>query len=80
MLGPMFLERNYSVYFTVQFIFATIHKSHYTFWYYSWVSLYYFSYLLVLSTVLLIKKFQFQLNKLFSNGPVIIDNKVLEPF
>ena len=32
-----------SVYFTIQFIFATIHRFHYTFWYYSWVPLYYFS-------------------------------------
>ena len=60
------------------------------FCYYSWVSLHFlvlfmslivlFQLLLVLSTVLLIKSFQFQLNKLFSNGPVIIDNKVLESF
>ena len=31
------------IYFTIQLIFATIHGSHCTFWYYSWVSLYYFS-------------------------------------
>ena len=30
-------------YSTIQLIFATIHRSRYTFWYYSWVSLYYFS-------------------------------------
>ena len=38
-------------------LFAIIHRSYYTFWYYSWVSLYYFSYFLVLSTVLSVKKF-----------------------
>jgi len=32
-----------STYFIIQLIFATIHRSHCTFWYYSWVSLYYFS-------------------------------------
>ena len=32
-----------SAYFTIQLIFATIHGPHYTFWYYLWVSLYYFS-------------------------------------
>ena len=30
-------------YFTIQLIFATIHESHCTFWYYSWISLYYFN-------------------------------------
>ena len=30
-------------YFTIQLIFATIHRFHCTFWYYSWVLLYYFS-------------------------------------
>ena len=30
-------------YFTIQLIFTTIHVSHYTFWYYLWVPLYYFS-------------------------------------
>ena len=28
-------------YFTIKLIFATIHKSNYTFYYYSWVLLYY---------------------------------------
>ena len=32
-----------SVYFTIQLIFATIHGSYCTFWYYLWVSLYYFN-------------------------------------
>ena len=41
------------------------------FLYYSWVSLYYFSYLLALSTILSTKKFQFQLNKLFPNRLLI---------
>ena len=41
------------------------------FWYYSWVSLYYFSYFLHLSTVLSVKSFQFQQNKRISNKPVI---------
>ena len=30
-------------YFTIQLIFATIHEPHCTFWYYSWVPLYYFN-------------------------------------
>ena len=30
-------------YFTIQLIFATIHEPHCTFWYYSWVLLYYFN-------------------------------------
>ena len=54
-------------FFTIQFIFATIYGSHCTFWYYSLILLYYFSYLLALYTVLSTKKFQFQLNKLFPN-------------
>ena len=54
-------------FFTIQLIFATIHGSHCTFWYYSWVLLYYFSYLLTLFIVLSAKSFQFQLNKLFLN-------------
>ena len=41
------------------------------FWYYSWVSLYYFSYFLHLFTVLSVKSFQFQQNKRISNKPVI---------
>ena len=28
-------------YLQFQLIFSTIHESHYTFWYYSWVTLYY---------------------------------------
>ena len=32
-----------STYFTIQLIFATIHRSHCTFWYYLWVPLYYFN-------------------------------------
>ena len=55
------------LFFTIQFIFATFHRYHCTFWYYSWVLLYYFSYLLDLFIVLLAKSFQFQLNKLFPN-------------
>ena len=30
-----------SVFLTIQLIFATIHGSHYTFCYYSWIPLYY---------------------------------------
>ena len=56
------------VFFTIQLIFAIIHESHCTFWYYSWIPLYYFSQFLALSTVLSIKSFQFQLNKFFPNG------------
>ena len=52
-------------FFTIQLFFATIHESHCTFCYNSWASLYYFSYLLVLSTVLSAKSFQFHLNKMF---------------
>ena len=37
------------------------------FLYYSWVPLYYFSYSLDLSTILLVKSFKFQLNKLLLN-------------
>ena len=54
-------------FFIIQLIFATIYGSYCTFWYYSWASLYYFSYLLTLSIVLSAKSFQFQLNKLFLN-------------
>ena len=61
-------------FFTLQLFFAIIHESHYTFLYYSWVSLSYFSYLLVLSTVLSTKSFQFQLNKLFPNRHYITLN------
>ena len=61
----------YSTYFTIQLIFATIHGFHYTFWYYLWVLLYYFSYLLPLSTVLSIKIFQFQQNKQIPRGPLV---------
>jgi len=56
-----------SVFFPIQLIFTTIHGFHFTFWYYTLVSLYYFNYLLALFTVLSIKYFQFQLNKLFLN-------------
>ena len=41
--------------FTIQFDFAIIYGSYYTFWNYLWVLLYYFSELLGLSTVLLAK-------------------------
>ena len=41
--------------FTIQFDFAIIYGSYYTFWNYLWVLLYYFSELLRLSTVLLAK-------------------------
>ena len=54
-------------YFTIQFIFTIIHGSHCTFWYYSWTPLYYFNYLLLLFTVLLIISFQFQQNKQYLN-------------
>ena len=43
--------------------------THYTFWHYSWVSLYYFSYILPLSIVLSIISFQFQQNKRYLNRP-----------
>jgi len=43
-----------------------------TFWYYSWVPLYYFSLLLPLSTVFLAKSFQFQQNKRISNGHFVL--------
>lgn len=39
-----------------------------------WISLFYFSYLLTLSAILLAKKFQCQLNKLFPNGLDIFRN------
>ena len=57
------------VYQGIQLIFATIYESHYTFWYYLQVLLYYFAsfQLLAFSTILLVKSFQFQLNKLFPN-------------
>ena len=55
-------------------IFVIIHRSHCTFWYYSWISLYYFSYILVLFTVFLAKSFQFQLNELFPNGKYYFAN------
>ena len=61
-------------FFTIQLIFSTIHGSHCTFWYYSWSLLYYFSYLLTLSTVLSTKSFQFQLNKLFPNRHLMRNN------
>ena len=41
--------------------------SHCTFWYYSWIPLYYLNKFLLLSTVLSVKNFQFQQNKQFSN-------------
>ena len=66
-------------FFTIRLIFTTIHGSHYTFWYYSWVLLYYFSYLLVLSTVLSAKNFQFKLNKLFSNKHLMLLSYSLLP-
>ena len=53
--------------FTV--FFGTIYSPHCTFLYYSWVSLYYFSQLLHLSTVLSVKKFLFQQNKRIPNRP-----------
>ena len=31
------------VYFTIQLIIAIVHRPYCTFWYYSWLSLYYFS-------------------------------------
>ena len=40
----------------------------------SWIPLYYFNYILALFTILLTKKFQFQLNKLFPNGLDIFRN------
>ena len=56
---------NFSAYFHFQIIFATIHGSHCTFWYYSWVPLYYSAYFFNIFSILLTKSFQFQLNKLF---------------
>ena len=41
--------------FTIQFVFAIVYGSYYTFWNYLWVLLYYFSELLGLSTVFLAK-------------------------
>ena len=69
-------------YFTILFIFATFYGSHYTFWYYLWVSLYYSSKLLSLSLfiVLSIKFFQFQQNKRIPNGPIISGNHFLKSF
>ena len=61
--------RNFHFFFIIQLIFATIHESHCTFSYYSSVSLYYFSYLLALFTILSAKSFQFQQNKRISNRP-----------
>ena len=61
-------------FFTLQLFFAIIHEYHCPFWYYSWVSLSYFSYLLVLSIVLSATNFQFQLNKLFPNRHYITLN------
>ena len=58
-------------YFTIQLIFATIHKLYYTFWYYLWILLYYFCHLLPLFTVLSAKKFQFQQNKQIPNRPLV---------
>jgi len=59
----VWLQIKKPVYFTIQLIFTIIHGFHYTFWYYSWVPLYYFSYILPLSIVLSPKNFQFQQNK-----------------
>ena len=58
-------------YFTIQFIFATIHELYCTFWYYLWVLLYYFNHLLPLSTVLLAKKLQSQQNKQIPTKPSV---------
>ena len=60
------------VFFTIQLIFAIIHRPHCIFWYYSWIPLYYFSYLLTLPVLLSIKSFQFQLNKLFLNRHLLL--------
>ena len=49
------LKKIFLFIFTIQFVFAIIYKSYYTFWNYLWVLLYYFSELLGLSTVLLAK-------------------------
>ena len=46
-------------------LFDTIHKSHCTFWCYSWVSLYYLAYFFNIFSTISAKSFQFQLNKLF---------------
>ena len=64
-------------YFTIQFIFITIHGFYCTFWYYSWVLLYYFGYIITLSTVFSAKSFQIQLNKLFPNRLEICNIKVI---
>jgi len=39
----VWLQIKRSVYFLIQLIFTTIHEFYCTFWYYSWVPLYYFS-------------------------------------
>ena len=39
----VWLQIKEPTYFTIWLIFVTIHGSHYTFWYYLWVPLYYFS-------------------------------------
>ena len=59
------------IFFTIWLIFVIIYKSHCTFWYYSWVLLYYFSYFLALSIVLLAIIFQFQQNKRYPNTPYV---------
>ena len=58
-------------YFTIQLIFSIIHEFHCTFWYYSWISLYYFNQHLPLFTVLSAKNFQFLQNKRISNRPLV---------
>ena len=45
-------------FFTIQLVFVTIYRSHCTFWYYSCVSLYYFSYIWTLFIILSAKNFQ----------------------
>ena len=61
-----------AAFFTIRLIFPTIYGFYYTFWYYSWVSLYYFSQFLPLFIVLLVKSFQFQQNKQIPNKLLVI--------
>ena len=61
-----------STYFTIQLIFATIYGSHCTFWYNSWVPLYYFSEFIHLSTIISVKSFQFQKIRESQTDPYIL--------
>ena len=67
----VWLQIKKPTYFTIQLIFSNIHEPCCTFWYYLWVSLYNFSKILSLFTVLSAKSFQFQQNKRIPNKPLI---------